>query len=140
MIFMCFTTICVIEQDSRYCQKDVTNFMRIYLDQLCQLLNNFSSYYIAMPTPEDKSSKKRKNSALELAQHEPAQKRKPPDDKISAFLKNVPLETLTLRAEQKFNRNYLRRLLQTRKNLVNMRRSCPMTNGKVDWFQSCSKF
>ena len=47
-----------------------------------------------MPTPEDKPSKKRKNSTSELAEHEPVQKKKPPDDEIPAFLKNVPLETL----------------------------------------------
>ena len=91
--------------------------MRIYLDQLRQLLSNFASYCIAMPKPEDEPSKKRKNSASDLAQHEPAQKKKPsesipataqddtwddmpplahpePDDEIPAFLKNVPLETL----------------------------------------------
>ena len=83
---MHFTTIYVIKQDSQCCQKDMTNVMRIFLDQLCQLLNNFASYCIAMPTPEDKPSK---NSTSELGQHEPAQKKKPPDDEKIPMKKTV---------------------------------------------------
>ena len=44
------------------------------------------------------------------------------------------------RRRAKSNSNCSRLLLKTRKNLVNMRRSWPMTNGMVDWFRSCSKF
>ena len=68
---MRFTTIYAIKQGSQCCQKDVTNSTRVYL-------TNFASYNrVTMPKPEDDPSKKRKNSASELAQHEPAQEKNP---------------------------------------------------------------
>ena len=56
--------------------------MRIYSDQLCQLLHRHAD-------TEDKPPKKQKNSTPELAQHEPAQKKKPPDDEKIPMKKRV---------------------------------------------------